>query len=156
MKCFIPLLLIFLSCQSNPTQKNSSKITPIETQIAKDLIQGAFDDLWGGVDSTKISKYHTDDFIILEQGEIWDNARIKQYMRSQLSNPERPKRINMMDYIAIDKYGESMQISYFNRADFLKNDSIVSKAKWLESAVAVKTEEGWKLKMMHSTWAGNK
>lgn len=156
MKYLILVSLFIISCQSAPTNKTQAPITPEEKQIAKDLIQGAFDDLWGGVDSTKISKYHTDDFIILEQGEIWDNDRIKQYMRKQLAKEDRAKRINRMDYIAIDKYGESMQIAYYNFAEFVKADSIVGKAKWLESAVAIPTKDGWRLKMMHSTWVGNK
>jgi len=95
------------------------------------------------VDATKISNYHTDDFIILENGEVWDNDRIKQYMRKQLSMEDRAKRINKMDYISIDKYGESMQIAYNNYAEFMKADTLVGKASWLESALAVKTDEGW-------------
>ena len=134
--------MIFCSCQSQPSN-NAVEISLAETQIAKDLIQGAFDDLWGGVDATKISNYHTDDFIILENGEVWDNDRIKQYMRKQLSMEDRAKRINKMDYISIDKYGESMQIAYNNYAEFMKADTLVGKASWLESALAVKTDEGW-------------
>lgn len=143
--------MLFLACQSPKEKIESVAITKSETQIAKDLIQGAFDDLWGGVDSTKISKYHTDDFIILEHGEVWDNDRIKQFMRGQLANEDRAKRINKMDYISIDKYGESMQIAYHNYADFVKEDSLVFEGQWLESALAVKTDQGWRLKMMHST-----
>jgi hypothetical protein len=93
--------------------------------------------------------------VILEQGEIWDNDRIKQYMRGQLAQPDRAKRINRMEYISIDKYGPSIQIAYYNFAEFMRNDSLVGKARWLESALAVPTEDGWRLKMMHSTWAGN-
>lgn len=150
--CFIVVFLI--SCHP-PSRNQSVPITAEETQIAKDLIQGAFDDLWGGVDSTKMSKYHTDDFIILEQGKIWDNDRIKEYMRKQLAEIDRPNRINKMDYISIDKYGESMQIAYHNYAEFVRADTLVGKASWLESALAVKTDDGWRLKMMHSTYAGS-
>ena len=111
--------------------------------------------MWTGLDSTKISKYHSNDFVILEQGEIWDNDRIKAYMREQFKETDRAKRTNRMEYISIDKYGESMQIAYYNFAEFTRGDTLVGKAKWLESALAVSTEDGWKLKMMHSTWAGN-
>ena len=110
MKYQLFLLLILFSlfsCSNN----QATKITPQEKQIAMDLIQGAFDDLWGGVDSTKISKYHTDDFIILENGEVWDNNRIKKFMRGQLANPNRPHRKNIMNYISIEKYGPSIQIA---------------------------------------------
>lgn len=151
MRYLLLLPFLFFSCQAK-VESEKSAITAEETQIAKDLIQGAFDDLWAGVDSTKIVDYHTEDFIILENGSIWDNDRIKKYMRGQLAKPDRARRINKMEYISIDKYGESMQIAYHNRAEFLKNDSIVNKVQWLESALAIKTLDGWKLKMMHSTW----
>ncbi|SMG46956.1 hypothetical protein SAMN05661096_03333 [Marivirga sericea] len=155
MKNLVIALFITLLCSCQPQKAEQQPITEQEIQIAKELIQGSFDDLWAGVDSTKISKYHTDDFIILEQGEIWDNDRIKEYMRKQLARTERPKRTNRMEYISIDKYGESIQIAYYNFAEFTQADTLVGEAKWLESALAVSTKEGWKLKMMHSTWAGD-
>lgn len=156
MKIVLCLLSLFLLSCAPPVNVENETITIEETEIAKNLIQGAFDDLWAGVDSNKIAKYHTDDFIILENGEVWDNDRIKEFMRKQLANENRGKRINKMDYISIDKYGPSMQIAYNNKAEFYQNDSLVGKSSWLESALAVKTKEGWRLKMMHSTWNGNK
>ena len=156
MRYIIFCFILLSACTSSSKLQNDAPITLQETQIAKNLIQGAFDDLWGGVDSTKILQYHTPDFIILEQGEIWDNDRIKKFMRGQIAKPDRPKRINRMEYISIEKYGPSMQIAYYNYADFVKADSIMGKASWLESALAVPTKDGWRLKMMHSTWAGNK
>ena len=155
IKLLFILTLVLTSCQVEKTDKNEESITDEEIQIAKDLIQGSFDDLWAGVDSTRISTYHTDDFIILEQGEIWDNDRIKVYMRQQLARPNRPKRTNRMEYISIEKYGPSIQIAYYNFAEFTRADTLVGKAKWLESALAVPTEDGWRLKMMHSTGVRN-
>ncbi len=155
MKNLLPLLLLFVACQVSEVNKQSKIITEEEKEIAKALIQGAFDDLWAGLDSTKIGDYHTPDFIILEQGEVWDNDRIKAYMRKQLAQTDRPKRTNRMEYISIDKYGESMQIAYYNYAEFTRADTLAGKARWLESALAIPTEKGWRLKMMHSTWAGN-
>ena len=149
MKYLFLFTLLLSACQAPPVEEKP--ITPAEEQIAKELIQGAFDELWGGVDSTKISTYHTEDFIILEQGEIWDNDRIKAYMRRQLASPDRPKRTNRMEYISIEKYGPSLQIAYHNFAEFTQADTLVGEAQWLESALAVRTEEGWRLKMMHST-----
>ena len=156
MKSTIQLLsvaLLFFACQTQPAQTDQTTISPEEIQIAKDLIQGSFDDLWAGVDSTKIALYHTDDFVILEQGEVWDNDRIKAYMRRQLANPDRPKRTNRMEYLSIDKYGPSIQIAYYNYAEFTKADTLLGEASWLESALAFPTEDGWRLKMMHSTRA---
>lgn len=152
MKYLIFLVSLFLYSCSTPNPSENNSISNEEKQIAKDLIQGAFDDLWAGVDSTKILNYHTKDFIILENGEVWDNDRIKVFMRGQLANENRATRVNIMDYISIEKYGPSMQIAYNNKAEFYMQDSLVNTGSWLESALAVKTEEGWRLKMMHSTW----
>lgn len=151
------IFLVFcclFSCVSNTdTEKNDdTTISKAEIDIAKNLIQGSFDDLWAGMDSTKILDYHTADFKILENGEIWDNERITQYMRESLGNTDRPKRINEMEYISIDKYGPSIQIAYDNYGSFYQGDSLLYKLHWLESALAVPTEDGWRLKMMHSTF----
>ncbi|MEL6673363.1 MAG: hypothetical protein AAFR61_14260 [Bacteroidota bacterium] len=145
------LLLIALSACQAPQQQEASPLTPEEEQAAKALIQGSFDEIWGGVDSTAIAKYHTDDFIILEHGEVWDNDRIKVYIRGQLQRENRPLRINKMEYISVEKYGASIQMAYHNFAEFVRADTLVGKGQWLESALAVKTPEGWRLKMMHST-----
>ena len=152
MKASILCVCLFLLSCVNQQGTTDKTITAEEKEIAEGLMQGSIDDIWGGVDSTKILTYHTEDFIILEHGEVWNNDRIKQFMRGQLSNDNRAKRLNYMDYISIEKYGPSIQIAYHNRAEFYQQDSLVGEGSWLESATAVKTEEGWRLKMMHSTW----
>ena len=152
MRISIILILLLGSCQY---PNNESELTQEEEQIAKELIQGSFDKIWGGVDSTEIVNYHTDDFIILEHGEVWDNDRIKTYIRSQLQREDRPLRKNRMEYISIEKYGASIQMAYHNYAEFIRADTLAGKAQWLESALAIKTKERWRLKMMHSTRVPN-
>lgn len=145
------LLILLLSACQRPSSEPVSVLTQEEETLAKELIQGSFDKIWGGVDSNEIANYHTDDFIILEHGEVWDNDRIKEYIRGQVQKENRPLRVNRMEYISIDKYGESIQMAYHNYAEFVRADTLVSKRQWLESALAVKTDAGWRLKMMHST-----
>ncbi len=148
---------LLIGCQQNDkTDNKKSEISQEEIDIAKGLIQGSFDDLWAGCDSTKILDYHTHDFIILENGAVWTNDNIRSYMKDQLSDTNRPKRINRMEYISIDKYGPSIQLAYQNYAEFYRADTLAGKGSWLESALAVPTPDGWRLKMMHSTWSGNK
>ena len=162
MKNLIIIILFLSSCQmaevkdNQSNTKNQPNITVEEEEIAKNLIQGVFDDIWAGVDSTKIDSYHTADFILFEHGEIWKNEEIKAYINRKLSEEDRATRTNKMDYISIDKYGESIQIAYWNFAEFTKADTLVGEGQWLESALAVKTKDGWRLKMMHSTWAGKR
>lgn len=126
-------------------------ISSEETKIAKDLIQGSFDDLWGGMDSTKILDYHTEDYYILEHGEIWDNDRVRQFMRGQLKQGNLPKRVNRMEYHTVEKYGEAINIAYDNYGEFYEGDSLVWERHWLESAFIIPTDNGWKIRSMHST-----
>ena len=126
-------------------------ISAEEKTAIKALILGAFDDLWGGMDSTKILNYHTPDFYILEHGEVWDNAKITSWMKGRLQYENRPLRVNSMEYIDWHKYGSSITCSYHNYAKFMQGDTLAAEGQWLESALAVQTDEGWRLKMMHST-----
>ena len=126
-------------------------ITEEETRTAKGLIQGSFDDLWGGMDSTKILDYYTKDFYILEHGEIWNNDRVKLFMKTSLDRESLPKRVNRMEYHTIEKYGDAINIAYDNYGDFYQDDSLVWEGHWLESALIIPTETGWRIRTMHST-----
>jgi hypothetical protein len=72
-------------------------------------------------------------------------------MEGKIEKGNLPKRVNRMEYISIDKYGPSIQAAYHNYAEFYQADTLIFKASWLESAIAVPTDKGWRLKMMHST-----
>ena len=155
MRYIILLFVLLTACQLPNNSEQDQALTAEEEAIAKELIQGSFDKIWGGVDSNEIVNYHTDDFIILEHGVVWDNDRIKVYIRGQHQRENRPLRKNRMEYISIEKYGASIQMAYHNYAEFVRADTLVGKRQWLESALAVKTEKGWRLKMMHSTRVPN-
>lgn len=142
---------LFASCDQTPKTSASAAITAEETQIAKDLIQGAFDNLWGGVDTNKILDYHTPDFYILEQGEVWTNMELRGFIDRQSRRPKGKRRENRMEYLNIEKHGEAINIAYKNYAQFYQDSTLTGEAQWLESALAIPTKNGWRLRMMHST-----
>ena len=148
---YLAFILLFI-CSACTPKSNSNELTKADELAAKALVQGIFDDVWGGLDSTKILNYHTEDFVILENGEVWTNEEIKNYIRGALERESNPTRINKMEYISMEKYGESINMSYHNYADFMVADTLAGKGQWLESATAIKTNKGWRLKTMHSTW----
>jgi len=130
---------------------NAQNITSAEKKIIINLVQNAFDDIWSKYDSSKLKVHHTDDFLLLENGHLWNNDTIASYQEKGLKGPAR-KRVNSFDFFKFEKYGESIWAGYHNYATFTSEKGEISKAQWLESIVAIKTETGWKLKMMHSTW----
>ena len=115
------------------------------------LVQSMFDGLFSGFDSEKIPQYLTDDFILLEDGEIWDNQIIKNYLDGQKAKGNLPTRENRFEFLEIKIFGNRAWAAYKNWATIRRDGVILREAHWLESITAIKTDSGWKMEMMHST-----
>lgn len=142
------LLLLLISVQ---TLTNGQSISPADQDQVKQLIIDSFEHIWSNLDSTKISEYHTDDYLLLEHGEVWNNDTIKNYMRRALASGSSSKRENKFEFIKIERYGNAVWVAYKNWATWTANGEVTGEAYWLESAVAIRKKEGWRIKMLHST-----
>lgn len=149
MKHLIKLSFIFIlsimSCQKEEPNNDAEAFKKVEQ-----VVQGVFDNVWAAKNAEAISKYHTDDFIILEHGEVWTNETISNWCKEAKLRDEGTKRINTFDFFKAKKEGNRVWMAYHNYATF-KKDTILGKMQWLESIVAVKQDSIWKLEMMHST-----
>ena len=52
----------------------------IRNSHIKDLIIKSFDEIWSELNSKNIHKYYTKDFLLLENGEVWNNDSISNYL----------------------------------------------------------------------------
>lgn len=141
----LALLLLF------STFSFAQSLSAADKEAAKQLVIDSFEDIWSDLDAEKIPLYHTDDFIILEQGVVWTNDSIRNYQSMELQSGRNLKRHNKFDFVKVEEKGDAIWLAYHNYATWTKEDKVVGNAHWLESAVAVKTGDGWKLQMMHST-----
>jgi len=121
----------------------------------KELIIKSFDEIWSELNSKNIDKYYTKDFILLENGQVWNNDSITNYSDNAILKKPIPNRVNSIEFIEIKVFNGMAWIAYRNQATFLIENKIVGKAHWLESAIAILTENGWKLEMLHSTVTKN-
>lgn len=145
-------IILLMSCSSLVTaQSTASK----EEEIVKQLIKDVFQDVWSDFDSEKIKKYHTDDFLLLEDGMVWNNDSIMSYQQKQLKANKRVIRKNDFSFVRTEKLDNAVWVAYQNYATWTSDGKTVGNAHWLESAVAIKTKEGWKLQMLHSTRVPN-
>ncbi len=117
----------------------------------KELIIKSFDEIWDELNSKNIDKYYTKDFLLLENGEVWNNDSIANYLDNAILKKPIPNRVNSIEFIEIKVTKGMAWIAYKNEAIFSIDNKIVRKAYWLESATAILTENGWKLEMLHST-----
>lgn len=141
---FLTLILLKL------VQFGHAQTKPDEKAI-QDLIQNSFDELFSEFNAEKVSDFYTDDFILLEQGELWDLERVNSYFIQAKNDPNRAIRSNRFEFIKTTIEGNRAWIAYHNYATFKKDGSITREIQWLESATATKTNDGWRLDMLHST-----
>lgn len=142
---FIILMMFFTTISFGQVSNETDK-----TRI-KNLIIESFDEIWSKLDAKNIDKYFTKDFLLLENGEIWNNDSIKNYLDNAMLRKPNLKRMNTIDVIEIKIANKMAWIAYQNYAIFSSDNKIIRKAHWLESATAILTENGWKLEMLHST-----
>lgn len=145
------------SCIQTATRENTEEVPPAYTEAdvaaVHQLIQDCFDDIWSNLDTSKIDDYHTGDFLLLEHGELWTNDTIINYqLEAATRRAENPyQRINTFDFIRSEIQGDAIWLAYHNYATYKRDTTILGKGQWLESAVAVETEDGWRLQSLHST-----
>jgi len=142
---FIILMMFFTTISFGQVSNETDK-----TRI-KNLIIESFDEIWSKLDAKNIDKYYTKDFLLLENGEVWNNDSIKNYLDNAMLRKPNPKRMNTIEVIEIKIANKMAWIAYQNYATFSSDNKIIRKAHWLESASAILTENGWKLEMLHST-----
>ncbi|AGC75618.1 hypothetical protein LX97_00310 [Nonlabens dokdonensis] len=132
--------------QSNEPQQNDEEaIAAVEN-----VIQNLFDEVWAGYDENAITKYQTDDFLLLEHGEVWNNDTIANWCKEAQTRNSEYERINNFKRIDARGNGDKLWLAYHNYGTF-KKDTIMFERAWLESVVAVKEDSIWKLELMHST-----
>ena len=89
----------------------------------------------------------TDDFQLLEDGEVWDVETLISVIRP---GENSYKRRNFFSLINSGKHGDMAWVSYWNRATFTTPDDVRERV-WLESVVLVKEQGDWKAQLMHVT-----
>ncbi len=140
------LVILFISCFNLLAQSQTTDETEIQN-----LIQNSFDELFSKYDSKQLPDFYTEDFLLFEQGEIWDMAFIQNYLTRAQSNPNPSTRTNRFEFIETKVEGNRAWVGYWNFATITRDGEVIRDIKWLESATAVKTDKGWRLDMLHST-----
>ena len=144
MNKFLIFSIILAYIPFNGVAQNATDAQQIE-----ELIQKSFDVVFSEKDLSKFDDFYTEDFTLLEHGEVWDKEKIEQMMLMIKDDPS--ERINEFDFIEVKINGDMAWIAHHNKAIFKRNGTITGELNWLESATAIKTEDGWRLEMLHST-----
>ncbi len=149
----IYLLILLLIFSFSLTAQTNSKS---DEELVKQLIRDVFEDIYTDFKTEKLKVHHTDDFLLLENGDVWNNDSLVNYHIKRLKNPSDVKRINEIDFIQVEKRSKNIiWVAYHNYAHWTREEKHLGKTEWSESALAIKTKKGWKLQLLHSTWVKN-
>ena len=154
MKKIYLIFILSLIFQITALAQNSTK--PNDTQEIQQLIQNSFDSLFSGYRAELLDRFYTPDFLLLEQGEVWDMDFIKTYLGDRSKNPTPVVRTNRFEFIKTEVFGNRAWVAYHNWATFTTEGAAPRQVYWLESASAIRTSEGWRLELLHSTRVENK
>ena len=139
MKNLLTLLLVLVSLNalSQGTEQDKVKAVVIE-----------FFDGLSELSDQKIRSTVTEDFLLLEHGEVWNTDTLLAKIAP--ARKQTFKRENFFEFIEIKMKGDVAWISYKNKAVFSTKER--SRAvNWLESAVLLKQKGEWKISLLHST-----
>lgn len=80
----LTFLLLFISSLSFAQNQKEAEIL-----ILKKLVEVSFQDILTDFKSEKIADYYTEDFILIENGEIWNNDSVRNYLeKARLRTPK--------------------------------------------------------------------
>ncbi|WP_188929502.1 GDSL-type esterase/lipase family protein [Puia dinghuensis] len=119
---------------------------PDDPALLQRVLTDYFDAI-GQHDTAKMQALTTNDFILYEDGLIWNNDSAFKNIRRHLPFTVKYTLGNMHSYV--DEH--SGDCVYTNRADFVFHDSDNVHIEFLETASFRKTAAGWKMNVLHVT-----
>ena len=149
MKKIVVLLILSLSFHFYGMAQTSPN--HLEKKVVEQLVQESFDSLFSNYRVDLLNKFYTPDFLLLEQGEVWDMDFINSYLKDRSQSSNSVTRTNRFEFIKTEVFGDRAWVAYHNWATFTKEGTITREVYWLESATAIRTSDGWRLELLHST-----
>lgn len=146
----LTFILLFVSYVSFAQNQKEADILSL-----KKLVEDSFQDIFTEFKSEKIADYYTDDFLLIENGEIWNTDSVRNYLAKARLRTPKPTRENKFDFFKMEIMDDVAWVSYHNYATFTTENSPPRMIHWMETVIAIRTEEGWRIKLLHNS-AGKK
>jgi len=129
---------LFVSWQKNQSTDDPEKLKKLVMNYFKGIENKDFE---------LLKMLTTDDFVLFEDGSVWNNDSAFANIRRHIPFTVKYKLENFK--IFVDNMSGDM--TYFNHADFVFKDGGKESLDWIESATFRKTAKGWKMNFLHLT-----
>lgn len=145
MKKIVFLILFFYGFQIfSPVLAKPAPQQDQAKQVIVDFFQAMAD-----LNFSKLRSYCQPGFELLEHGEVWSIDVLENKLKPNVGTGMH--RENKFEFIQVKVQGKTAWVSYWNQAHITRTNQPDRHVKWLESAVLVKTSQGWKISLLHST-----
>ncbi len=144
MKSLVLILLLF-SYGFSQEQANSEVVNSEEAiQVVKDYFRAI-----ENKDFERAKELSTSDYVIYEDGAIWNNDSLIQFIQSM---PLASIEYEFRDF-NVERDCNGAFINYMNHGVLTFNDSTKIDYNWIESAYVKKEDDQLKLRFLHSSLA---
>jgi len=119
-----------------------------DEQAAKQVIADYYDLFYRRLDERGYRALLTDDYLLLENGEIFDaNGDIASIPKAG----DGYTRSDAFDFRTVRMLGDTAYVIYFLRSAVVEKTEAARNLEWLESAVLRRSGGRWKVALLHST-----
>jgi ketosteroid isomerase-like protein len=142
-KRFFLLFFLFLAFSSQHLHSQKTDEKGMINQVLTKFFDGI-----SSLDVNLMKQYVTNDFLLLEGGDVWNMDTVAVYLNELKTGSF--SRTNYLEFIRTEIRGNTAWVAYKNAADMsIKGQK--RNVQWLESAVLVKDGKEWKIQLLHST-----
>ncbi len=103
---------------------------------------------FSGFDKQKYRPFLTEDYLLLENGELLDIEGDVAMMPTPESGH---KRSDAFDFRSVKVHGDTAYLVYFLKAEISDKKNGTRNREWLESAILRRSATGWCIALLHST-----
>jgi len=122
-------------------------LTKDQQDVQKTIID--FFETLSNRDSLNLKNYCTADILLIEYGQIWNlDTLIRKAIRTNTATDF--KRVNTLDFITSSVENKTAWTTYNLHSEIMREGKKISR-HWLETVVAVKVKNRWKIRVLHST-----
>lgn len=118
-----------------------------ETAV-KQAVKDVYSIFYVSLDKQKYRSLLTEDYLLLENGELLDIEGDIALMPGPESGY---KRTDAFDFRSVKVYGDTAYAVYFLKSEITDKKDGNRNREWLESAILRRSGAGWRMALLHST-----
>ena len=139
-------LALLTGCRNHVSTGDPGTLRPDDPETLKQLVIDYFDGV-ANKSFEKLNTVTTPDFVIYEDGKIWNNDSVFKNIRYHV--PFTAK-FALTDF-KINMDSRSGDVTYLSHVDFVFDDTVKVAIDFIEGATFRKTSSGWKINLLYAT-----